>query len=114
MARKHVFNFEGTSRSKFLIAGANYIRKPLRLNRNAITLVSFVETNFSEVCDNGLTKGFCTGQCKTCPIQGARDQSLITLATRPQTVINYNISDCRNVIIYNEPCARDRGVILDK
>lgn len=110
MARR-VFNFKGTNRSKFLVAGANYIRKPLRLDRDTITLVSFVETNFSEVCDNGLTKGFCSGQCKHCPIQGAHDQSLITLATRPQTEVHYHIDNCRNVVIMNEPCARDRGVV---
>lgn len=111
MARR-VFNFEGTNRSKFLIAGSNYVRKPLRLNKDTITLVSYVENNFGEVCDNGLTKGFCCGQCKNCPIQGAHDQSLIALATRPQAV-HYHINNCRNVIIMNEPCARDRGVIRE-
>lgn len=109
MGRKS-FSFIGTSRSKFFIAGANYIRKPIKFNRDTITLVSFIENNFAEVCEDSLSKGFCNGQCKNCPIQGAHDQSLVILATTPKKEIHYHISNCRNVTILNEPCAKDRGV----
>lgn len=111
MARR-VFNFEGINRNKFMVAGANYIRKPLRLNRDTITLVSFIETNFSEVCEDSLTKGFCSGQCKNCPIQGAHDQSLVILAIQSKEV-HYHIENCRNVMIFDEPCAKERGVIRE-
>lgn len=112
MARR-VFNFEGSSRSKFLVAGANYIRKPLKLNKDTVTLVSYIENNFSEVCENSLTKGFCSGQCKNCPIQGAHDQSLVILATQPRVQVHYHINNCKNVMIFDEPCAKDRGVKKD-
>lgn len=113
MARR-VFNFEGTNRGKFLVAGANYIRKPLKLNKDTVTLVSYIENNFAEVCEDSLSKGFCNGQCKNCPIQGAHDQSLIALATRPSINVanNYNIHHV-NVVNFSEPCARDRGVIQE-
>lgn len=110
---KRVFNFQGTNKGKFMIAGANYVRKPLHLNKDTITLISYVEANFAEVCENSLTKGFCNGQCKSCPIQGAHDQTLIALASKPQVinvVNNYHINNCRNVFISSEPCAKDRGI----
>lgn len=110
---KRVFNFKGTNKGKFVVAGANYIHKPLRLNKDTITLISYIENNFGEVCENSLTKGFCSGRCKNCPIQGAHDQALTALATKPQiinVVNNYHINNCKNVFISSEPCAKDRGV----
>lgn len=109
MARK-VFNFAGINRGKFLVAGANYVRKPLKLNKDTVTLVSYIENNFAEVCEDSLGKGFCNGQCKNCPIQGAHDQALVILATQPKKEMYYHISNCRTVTIFNEPCAKDRGV----
>lgn len=109
-----VFNFAGTNRGKFLVAGANYVRKPLKLNKDTITLVSYIENNFAEVCEDSLSKGFCNGQCKNCPIQGAHDQSLIFLATQPgEAQVHYHINNCKNVVVFNEPCAKDRGVIKE-
>lgn len=113
MARR-VFNFEGTNRGKFIMAGVHYVQKPLRLeHRCTFDLLRFVENNYNEVCNDGISKGFCTGFCKGCPIQGAHDQAILALGMSGQKSEIHIHVNCKNVFITNEPCAKDRGVKKD-
>lgn len=104
------FNFKGTEARKFFIAGSNYIRKVLRLNREKATLFEYAEENYTQVCNEGCMKGFCYGRCKDCPVQKAYETTLKELSHRESTQTVINVYGGKNVFNISEPCAKDRGV----
>ena len=94
---KRIFKFRGTSASKFFIAGMNYVSKVPCLNRDKVTLVQYITNNKEEVCADGCSKGFCTGSCKTCKVQGAYEKGLIVIALKPdiQVTANKEVPPCK-------------------
>ncbi len=84
---KKAFDFKGSNLSKFRIAGANYIRKVVRLNRPLEVLLSYTTNNYGEVCEDGISKGFCTGQCRFCMVQQAYNDTISLCAMKAQREI---------------------------
>lgn len=77
------FNFEGTNRNKFLIAGANYTSRATRsFSKNYEKLLQYTQQNLEQVCCDGASKGFCYGTCTTCPVQQAYKQAVQELMRR--------------------------------
>ncbi len=118
MARK--FHYEGTSIKGFFNAGSNYTFNPVLWNaqKTASELMKIVSQRFESVCEDGQAHGWCNHQrCELCRVNGAKElafkdlaKKMVAEATTIKVVNNYHIHDCHNVVIYNEPCARDRGV----
>lgn len=80
---KNVFNFKGTDRNKFMLAGANYTRRCLRsYSEDYEKLLRYTQTNFEQVCSDGCSKGFCYGKCMTCPVQTAYKNAVEELMRR--------------------------------
>lgn len=95
MAKKYSFNFRGTEASKFFIAGMNYVSKVPCLNRPKATLIQYITNNKEEVCADGCSKGFCTGDCKSCKVQGAYERGLIVIALKPEYQPTKEVPPCQ-------------------
>lgn len=95
MARHIPFNFKGGEASKFFVAGMNYVNKVVGMNRPKATLITYISNNKEEVCVDGCTKGFCTGDCKSCKVQGAYEKGLIIIALKPEYQVPKELPPCQ-------------------